>query len=90
MLAKEKPVHFASSEFHGNVPWNISKSLQHLTGGMAHTNAVSAIDAHRDNNMIATGSLDSTAKLINTQTGKVVEALFPIQLVLTTCLFQRY
>ena len=46
--------------------------LQHLTGGTGHSNSVSIIDCHRDNNMIATGSLDSTAKLYNTQTGKVL------------------
>lgn len=45
--------------------------LQHLTGAYGHTNSVSTIDCHRDNSMIATGSLDSTAKLYNTQTGKV-------------------
>ncbi len=46
--------------------------LQHMTGGQIHTNAVSSIDCHRDNNLIVSGSLDSTAKLYNTQTGKVI------------------
>lgn len=45
--------------------------LQHMSGGNAHSNAVSSIDCHRDNNLIITGSLDATAKLYNTQTGKV-------------------
>lgn len=53
--------------------------LQHLSGVMAHTNSVSAIDSHRDNNMIATGSLDSTAKLYNTQTGKVFRVMLTIR-----------
>jgi len=42
-----------------------------MNSGNAHTNAVSSIDCHRDNTLIVTGSLDSTAKLYNTQTGKV-------------------
>ncbi|KAK4003322.1 angio-associated migratory cell protein [Daphnia magna] len=46
--------------------------LQHLSGGQMHTNAVSSIDCHRDNNLMVSGSLDSTAKLYNTQTGKLL------------------
>ena len=45
--------------------------LQHLSANNAHTNTISSIDCHRDNNLIVTGSLDSTAKLYHTQTGKV-------------------
>ena len=45
--------------------------LQHLNANNAHTNTISSIDCHRDNNLIVTGSLDSTAKLYHTQTGKV-------------------
>lgn len=45
--------------------------LQHLSAHNAHTNTISSIDCHRDNNLIVTGSLDSTAKLYHTQTGKV-------------------
>ena len=50
--------------------------LQHMNGGQTHTNAVSSIDCHRDNNLIVSGSLDSTAKLYNTQTGKVISVFF--------------
>ena len=50
--------------------------LHHLSGAQAHGNAVSSIDCHRDNNLIVSGSLDSTAKLYNTQTGKVRPSVF--------------
>lgn len=48
--------------------------LHHSNGGQVHTNAVSSVDCHRDNNLIVSGSLDSTAKLYNSQTGKVIIA----------------
>lgn len=51
--------------------------LQHSNGGQVHTNAVSSIDCHRDNNLMVTGSLDSTAKLYNSQTGKVITNIIP-------------
>lgn len=50
--------------------------VQHLSGGLAHSNAVSSIDCHRDNNLIITGSLDGTTKLYNAQTGKVSASHF--------------
>jgi ribosome assembly protein SQT1 len=51
--------------------------LQHTNGGQTHTNGVSSIDCHRDNNLIVSGSFDSTAKLYNSQTGKVfINAIF--------------
>ena len=43
--------------------------LQQFNG--SHSNAVTSIDCHRDNNLIATGCLDATAKLYNTQAGRV-------------------
>ncbi|EFX86282.1 hypothetical protein DAPPUDRAFT_187565 [Daphnia pulex] len=46
--------------------------LQHSNGGQTHTNGVSSIDCHRDNNLIVSGSFDSTAKLYNSQTGKLL------------------
>lgn len=42
-----------------------------LTGGLGHTKAVTSIDTHQDNLLLLTGSEDETAKLINSNNGKV-------------------
>ena len=44
---------------------------QQLSKASAHTSAVSCLSCSRDNTLVATGSLDTCAKLFNTQTGKV-------------------
>lgn len=51
--------------------------LHHIKkGGHNHTDSITCIDCHKDNVMALTGSVDGTAKLVNTNTGKVV-ATFP-------------
>ena len=40
-------------------------------GGIGHTKAVTSIDTHQDNLLLLTGSEDETAKLINSNNGKV-------------------
>lgn len=42
-----------------------------IPGHDGHTADVVAMDCHHDNTVVVTGSADSTAKLINTETGKV-------------------
>ena len=39
--------------------------------GTAHQGSVTCIDGHRDNVLVATGSEDSTVKIVNTNSGKV-------------------
>ncbi|ROT84898.1 angio-associated migratory cell protein isoform X1 [Penaeus vannamei] len=46
-----------------------------LTDGLAHTSPVASIAAHKDNTMTISGSLDGTAILYNTISGKVVGTL---------------
>jgi len=48
---------------------------QQLSKASAHTSAVSCLSCSRDNTLVATGSLDTCAKLFNTQTGKVIATL---------------
>lgn len=43
-----------------------------LTGGHGHSSAVTCLDSHRDNTFLLTGSEDETAKLINSNNGKVL------------------
>ncbi|XP_064607664.1 angio-associated migratory cell protein-like [Liolophura sinensis] len=46
--------------------------LHSVTGHDGHTADVVAMDCHHDNTIVVTGSADSTAKLTNTETGKVL------------------
>ena len=46
-----------------------SRSL--FLDGTAHQGSITCIDGHRDNVLIATGSEDSTVKIVNTNSGKV-------------------
>jgi len=48
---------------------------QQMSKASVHTSAVSCLSCSRDNSLVVTGSLDSTAKLFNTQTGKVLATL---------------
>ena len=43
--------------------------------GTAHQGSVTCIDGHRDNVLVATGSEDSTVKIVNTNSGKVKKSL---------------
>jgi WD40 repeat protein len=45
--------------------------LHHIPQGQAHSNTVSAMDCHSDNNLLITGGVDGHAVLLKTQTGKV-------------------
>lgn len=47
-----------------------------LTDGLAHTSPVASIAAHKDNTMTISGSLDGTAILYNTISGKVWKKAF--------------
>lgn len=42
-----------------------------FSDGTAHQGSVTCVDAHRDNVLVATGSEDSTVKIVNTNSGKV-------------------
>ena len=42
-----------------------------IPGHMGHESGVTCMDCHHDNNLVITGSTDVTAKVINTNTGKV-------------------
>ena len=46
-------------------------SLVSLTGGQGHSKAVTCLDTNQDNMLLLTGSEDETAKLINSNNGKV-------------------
>lgn len=43
----------------------------HFPDGTSHQGSITCIDAHRDNVLVATGSEDSTVKVVNTSSGKV-------------------
>lgn len=45
---------------------------QQMSKASVHTRAVTCLSSSRDNGLVVSGSLDSTAKLFNTQTGKVI------------------
>lgn len=49
--------------------------LVSLSGNQGHAKAVTCMDAHHDNMLLLTGSEDETAKLINSNTGKVSEGV---------------
>ncbi|XP_053208424.1 angio-associated migratory cell protein-like [Panonychus citri] len=50
----------------------ISKPIYTIKPPSAHKDSVISLEVKKDDSLIASGSLDSTAKLISTQTGKVV------------------
>ena len=45
--------------------------LVSLTSGQGHAKAVTCLDTHQENVLLLTGSEDQTAKLINSNSGKV-------------------
>lgn len=54
--------------------WDLKTTsvLHSITGHNGHNETVTSLDSTVDNALIGSGSVDSTAKLINSQTGKVV------------------
>ena len=40
-------------------------------GHLGHSDSITSIDCHTDNALVLTGSTDLTAKLVNSNTGKV-------------------
>jgi WD40 repeat protein len=46
--------------------------LHSLTGSSAHTSSVASLAVKDDNNLLASGGVDGTAKLFNTQSGKSI------------------
>ncbi|KAL9957954.1 hypothetical protein ACROYT_G034913 [Oculina patagonica] len=57
--------------------WDLRQGMHtfHLSDGTAHQGSITCIDAHRDNVLVATGSEDSTVKVVNTNGGKVLSTL---------------
>ncbi|PFX28860.1 Angio-associated migratory cell protein [Stylophora pistillata] len=57
--------------------WDLRQGMHtfHLSDGTAHQGSVTCIDGHRDNVLVATGSEDSTVKIVNTNSGKVLSTL---------------
>ncbi|XP_013381116.1 angio-associated migratory cell protein [Lingula anatina] len=54
--------------------WDLKEGspLHSISGHDAHDGAITCIDCHPDNVMVVTGSVDVTAKVINSNNGKVV------------------
>lgn len=46
--------------------------IHNITGNDAHKSSIICLDCYNDNNIIITGSTDVTAKIINTNSGKVL------------------
>lgn len=46
-------------------------NLLYFLDGTAHQGSITCIDVNRDNVLVATGSEDSTVKIVNTNSGKV-------------------
>lgn len=44
--------------------------MLHSPDGTSHQGSITCVDAHRDNVLVATGSEDSTVKVVNTNSGK--------------------
>ncbi|XP_041373998.1 angio-associated migratory cell protein-like [Gigantopelta aegis] len=57
--------------------WNLEKTtcVHTISGANAHASSVVSLACHHDNVLIVSGATDNTAKLINTETGKVVATL---------------
>lgn len=57
--------------------WDLRQGMHtfHLSDGTSHQGSVTCIDAHRDNVLVATGSEDSTVKVVNANSGKVLSTL---------------
>lgn len=57
--------------------WDLKKGTTkfHLTGSSGHTGSITCMDCHSDNVLAITGSEDSTAKIVNTNSGKVLSSL---------------
>lgn len=57
--------------------WDLKSAvmLQNIAGEFAHNGEVTCIDSYHDNVLVLTGSIDGTAKLINSTNGKVLAIL---------------
>lgn len=57
--------------------WDLRQGMHtfHLSDGTAHQGSITCLDANRDNVLVATGSEDSTVKIVNTNSGKVLSTL---------------
>lgn len=42
-----------------------------FSDGTAHTRSITCVDTHRDNMLVATGSEDSSVKVVHANSGKV-------------------
>lgn len=51
------------------------KAIHQFQGNNGHSDKVVALDCHSDNQLALTGSIDGNAKLINSQSGKIVATL---------------
>lgn len=49
--------------------------VQQFSDGLAHTAPIASLAVHKDNTLVISGSLDGTAKLYNTNTGKIIGTL---------------
>jgi len=60
--------------------WDLKSAahLHNISGHLAHKDCITSMDVHPDNTLLLTGSTDNTAKITNTQTGKVV-ATFKVE-----------
>lgn len=54
--------------------WDLKtgSQIQHFTGHLSHQKAITSLTCHHDNAVIMSGSLDGTAKLMNSVNGKVL------------------
>lgn len=57
--------------------WDLRQGLHsfHLSDGTAHTRSITCVDTHRDNMLVATGSEDSSVKIVHANSGKVLTTL---------------
>ncbi|EDO35758.1 predicted protein [Nematostella vectensis] len=57
--------------------WDLKKgsNIFHLSDGTSHQGPLTCVDCNKDDVLIASGSEDSTVKLINSNTGKVLTSL---------------
>ncbi|KAJ9593661.1 hypothetical protein L9F63_014786 [Diploptera punctata] len=52
-------------------------ALQYFPEGEAHSDSITDMDCHQDNNLLITGSTDGRAVIIKTQAGKIISVIDP-------------
>ncbi|XP_072181235.1 angio-associated migratory cell protein-like [Diadema setosum] len=54
--------------------WDLKQAtaIHHFKGGSGHEGGVTTLDCHHDNNLVLTGAVDGSSKLLNSGTGKVL------------------